>query len=144
MNKTNIIDHITKKAINDGVDIICAADEGKPHPPITQCDSYKALIEYFVNAKYCIKNGCGTPKLIIKHDKYATLKIKADEGQQFNKFATIFTDDSLEAKIHLDVPILNKEINVTAIIDLDSKNRYSCALLSYNGHRVYPEDTKPK
>jgi hypothetical protein len=142
MKKIDVIQHITTKAITDGVDIICAADEGRPHLPITQCDSFKALIGYLQESVYSIKNCSENPQLIVKNNGYSKLKIKIDERQQLNKFAVISMNDSLEAKLYLDIPILNKEIHLFAT--RDSKNRYSCTLLSYDGKRVYPEDKNPE
>jgi hypothetical protein len=141
MKKIDIKQDIQTKAIEYGVNVICCYEDGQPHPPLKESDAYKAISEFFQNARYSVKKHNGDkPKLLIKHDGYSTLKIVKNENtNHFAKFGVIFTDDSLEAKIVMNIPVLNKEFRITAMRKNNS-NQYFCVQLSYNNDLVY---TKP-
>lgn len=135
MKKIGICEDVTEKVRDDSLKIAGCVEEGQKHTPIREGDAYKTLLEYFKNAEYSIKNGSGEKKLLIKHKKYSTLKLVHDKlNCCFNTFSIIYNNDSLEAKIIMEIPLVNKEFTIIATRKNDDK--YVCSQLSYNNEIV--------
>ncbi len=139
MKKIDIKQDIQTKAIAHGVDVICRHNDGEPIPQLTDSEAYITISEFFQNATYSIKNGSSKNKLKIAHPKYFPLKMTENETCQFNKSTIIFTNDSLEARMVFDFPVLNKEFIIKAIRKGNS-DKYICATISYNNEIMYSKN----
>jgi hypothetical protein len=147
MKKFDINKNITVKFTDNDMMATCCQDSEDMDPQIRECDEYKALIAYFRNAEFSIKNGDKRKKLIIKHPNYPTLKISEDhEKYNFDKTSVINRYDSLVAKISMDIDIpdiqlLNQEFKITATRKKNC-DKYGCALISHNNTEVYNRNKK--
>lgn len=131
--------NITTQIIADSLMIFECEDEGKPHPTIRECDSYKQLVAYFQSAHYSIQTCGDKSHLIIKHNKYSRQKFTHNNNTvKFNTTSVNYNNDTLEAKIILDkdMPILDKEIKILAARK-NNENNYDCVLIIFNGEMVY-------
>jgi|GEM_PF-6422926 hypothetical protein len=135
MKKLDIKEHIQTKAIADSIKGLCMIFDEETPPSIKELASYKTLVEYFQNAHYSIKVTSHKSEFNIKHKKYSTVKFIKDKNNSFSRFEIKYNGDSLEAKILLDVPVLNKEIKVIAT--RTKQNNYICTSLSYNNNIIY-------
>ena len=135
MKKVNFKEHIQTQVIAEGLKRLCDIFDGETTPPIKEWESYQTLVEYFQNAQYSIKITPKKSEFNIKHRKYSTIKFIKDKNNTFSKFEIKYNKDNLEAKISLDIQILNKEIKIMA--HKTDHNNYVCTSLSYNNNIIY-------
>jgi hypothetical protein len=136
--KKDIIAVATSEAIEDGiVYLLRYVFNDKKIPPREEIKVYQTLTEYFQHSKYTLKDTSQGSEIIITHNNYDSLKIFENKNNfGFKKFSVDKNEDSLEARIILDVPLLTKEFVILAEKNKNG-NAYTCIEVSYNNRIIY-------
>ena len=142
--KKNIIEEVKTGAIADGVTFIAYLFGNKTLPEISECASYKTIMDYLQNSKYTLKETANGINMNIAHKDYITLKIASNQNNYgFKKISLEKKDDNLEAIIVLDNLVLNREFHIS-IDKKDAKDKYGCSAIIYGNRLIYHRPAKTK
>lgn len=136
-SKKDIRSEVTRLAFVDGLVLLGHMFRGKDLPTLKECDSYKALIDYFQKSTYQVKKTSQGTELSVRNKEYSVLNIIDDNNNHwFKKISIKSGDNCLEARVTLDVPILSDEFKIVAAKNND-KRTYECIKLSYSDKIIY-------